>query len=199
MRFAVPFLSATPLSATPLSAPLLSAMLCLSALLASPQAAAAGPTIGDVPPSAVGENAAGKPVSLSAWRGKVVVVSFWTSSCTYCLKEVPTLENVQKQLGPYGLQVVAVNLNDSSKDYGEMQRQMRDFSLVLARDPGTSVADAWGVRMFPNLWILDPEGRVVAHHEGYLEDALPGILAEIQRTVVAHQPQQPQPQPQPQG
>jgi thiol-disulfide isomerase/thioredoxin len=170
------------------SAPFLSALLCLSALLAAPCAMASRPVVGDVPPSAVGQDAGGKPVSLSAYRGKVVVVAFWTSACVYCLKEVPTLENVQKQLGPYGLQVVAVNLNDSSKDYGEMQRQMRDFSLVLAHDPGTSVADAWDVRMFPNLWILDPEGRVVAHHEGYLEDALPGILAEIQRMVVAHQP-----------
>jgi thiol-disulfide isomerase/thioredoxin len=178
MRFAVPLLSA----------PLLSAVLCMSTLLASPRAAAAGPAIGDVPPSAVGQGADGKPVSLSAYRGKVVVVAFWTSACVYCLKEVPTLENVQKQLGPFGLQVVAVNVNDSSRDYGEMQRQMRDFSLVLSHDPGTSVADAWNVRMFPNLWILDPDGRVVAHHEGYLEDALPGILAEIQRNVAAHQP-----------
>lgn len=184
MRFAVP--SPPPL--------LLSAALCLSTLLASPQAAAAGPAIGEVPPSAVGQDADGKPVSLSAWRGKVVVVAFWTSACTYCLKEVPTLENVQKTLAPYGLQVVAVNVNDSSKDYGEMLRQMRNFSLVLAHDPGTSVADAWKVRMFPNLWILDPEGRVVAHHEGYLEEALPGILAEIQNTVAAHQPRQAKPQ-----
>jgi thiol-disulfide isomerase/thioredoxin len=179
MRFDVPLLSA----------PLLSALLFLSTVAASPVAMAAGPAIGAIPPSAVGEDGDGRPVSLSAYRGKVVVVAFWTSSCAYCLKEVPTLENAQKQLASYGLQVVAVNVNDNSKDYGEMLRQMRKFSLVLAHDPGTLVAEAWDVRMFPNLWILDPEGRVVAHHEGYLEDALPGILAEIQRTVAAHQPQ----------
>ncbi len=175
-------------AATFLSAPILSAVLCLAALGAPPRAMAAGPAVGDIPPSAVGQDAAGAPVNLSAFRGKVVVVSFWTSACAYCLKEVPTLDNVQKQLGPYGLQVVAVNVNDEGKDYAAMLRQMRGFALTLAHDPGTSVAAAWNVRIFPNLWILDPDGRVVAHHEGYLEDALPAILAEIQRTLAAHQP-----------
>lgn len=182
-----------------LTVPLLSVALGLSALLAPAPARAANPTIGDLAPTAVGQDPDGKPVRLADYRGKVVVVAFWTSSCGYCLTEVPTLENVQQQLGRFGLQVVAVNLNDSDKDYNEMLRQMRKFSLVLARDGGTSVAEAWGVRMFPNLWILDPEGRIVAHREGYLDEALPGILAQIQRTVAAHQPQQPQAQPQPQG
>lgn len=179
------------LAATFPSAPMLSVLLCLAAIGACPRAAAAGPEVGDIPPAAVGQDAAGAPVNLSAFRGKVVVVSFWTSACAYCLKEVPALDGVQKQLGPYGLQVVAVNVNDDGKDYAAMLRQMRGFGLTLAHDPGTSVAAAWNVRIFPNLWILDPEGRVVAHHEGYLEDALPAILAEIQRTLVAHQPKPP--------
>ena len=178
MRFANPLLSA----------PVLAAMLCLSLLAVAPRAAAAGPAIGSVPPSALGKDASGKPVSLTAMRGKVVVVAFWMSSCGYCLREVPALDNLQKQLATSGLQAVAVNTGDGKKDYGEMLRQMRGYSLVLAHDLGGTVVEDWGVRMYPNLWVLDPEGRVVAHHEGYAEDALPGILAEIRRIVAAHQP-----------
>lgn len=170
----------------------IAALLLPLLLLAAGPAAARGPSVGEVPPGFVGKDAAGKPVDLAAWRGKLVVVAFWTSSCEYCLKEVPTLNSLQKQLGQFGLQVVAVNLNDSSKDYGDMQRQMRDYALVLAHDDGRAVAEAWGVQMFPNLWIVGRDGRVVAHHEGYFDDALPGILGEIQRAVAAAAPVPPQ-------
>ena len=179
-----------------LSAPVLSAALALSALLSPAQALAARFGAGDVPPSALGRDADGKPVNLSAYRGKVVVVAFWTSSCAYCLRELPTLDNLQKQLGGQGLQVVAVNVSDTSRNYAAMLRQMRRFSVVLARDEGPDVATAWDARMFPNLWILDPQGRVLAHHEDYPEEKLPAILAEIQRTVVAAQAQAQQAAPQ---
>lgn len=161
---------------------------CLLLCAAAATAATRGPATGDLAPALLGQDVDGKPVTLEAWRGKPVVVAFWNSRCAYCLVEVPTLENLQQAVGPARLQVVVVNLNDSSKDWGQMLRQMRGYALVQARDASGSVAAAWGVQMFPNLWLVDGQGRVLHHYEGYLREALPGILEDIQRVALAPQP-----------
>ena len=96
---------------------------------------------------------------------------------------MPTLENLQHELGEARLQVIAVNVNDTTRDYKGMVRQMRDYTLVQSRDATGTVASAWGVQMFPNLWLLDGKGRVLHHHEGYFGDALPGILGEIRQAA----------------
>ena len=142
-----------------------------------------GPETGELAPALLGQDGDGKPVTLDAYRGKLVLVTFWNSGCKYCLGELPTLENLQHELGEARLQVIAVNVNDTTRDYKGMVRQMRDYTLVQSRDATGTVASAWGVQMFPNLWLLDGKGRVLHHHEGYFGDALPGILGEIRQAA----------------
>ena len=161
----------------------------VSLLAGAATAAPRGPDVGDFAPALLGQDPDGKPVTLEAWRGKLVVVAFWNSKCAYCLVEVPTLQNLQEVVGSRQLQVVVVNLNDSGKDWDAMLRQMRGYALVQARDASGSVAAAWGVQMFPNLWLLDAEGRVQRHYEGYLQDALPAILEDVQRAELAAFPE----------
>jgi thiol-disulfide isomerase/thioredoxin len=146
---------------------------------------ARGPEVGDFPPAALGEDPGGKPVSLADYRGKVVVLAFWTTLCGYCLEELPALEALQRELGTQALQVVAVNLRDGSRDYGAMLKQMRGYALLPVRDGSGEVGNAWGVQIFPNLWVVAADGRVASHREGYYEDALPGILDGIRGTVAA--------------
>jgi thiol-disulfide isomerase/thioredoxin len=146
---------------------------------------ARGPEVGEIPPAHLGEDADGKPVSLADYRGKVVVLAFWTSSCGYCLKELPVLDALQRELGAQALQVVAVNLRDSSKDYGAMLKQMRGYALVPVRDGSGEVGNAWGVQIFPTLWVVAADGRIASHREDYYEDALPGILNGIRSAVAA--------------
>ena len=90
------------------------------------------------------------------------------------------LDDLQKQAGDRYLQVIAVNEDEDMRDYRAMLRQMKDFSLLLARD--TAKADAAGhyrIRAYPNLWIIDPQGNVATHHVGYGEDSFEMIVGEI--------------------
>ncbi|TAH46689.1 MAG: TlpA family protein disulfide reductase, partial [Gammaproteobacteria bacterium] len=75
-------------------------------------AAQAAPKVGEVPPTYVGVDAEGNAVDLFGFKGKVVVVTFWASWCGYCLKEIPVLENVQRQAGDGRIRVIAVNIDD---------------------------------------------------------------------------------------
>lgn len=154
------------------------ALLALLLLLCTALAQAGEPAIGDTAPAALGNGRDGKPVTLEQYRGKVVVVTFWASWCTYCLKELPVLNTLQEHAGGL-LQVIAVNVEDSPADYRLMMRQMKKYSLLQARDIHGDIAETYGVTSYPNLWIIDREGRIAAHHRGYGESTLERIVDEI--------------------
>ena len=170
---------------------LLSACLLLAtcqAMAATP--ATAAPAIGETPPAALGKDGRNNPIDLSAYRGKVVIVTFWASWCGYCLKELPALNALQTQAGDQWLKIIAVNVMDDTADYRAMTRQMRDYTLVMTRDRDGAIAAGYGVKAYPNLWMIDPQGKVASHHVGYGEDSLQDLIAEIKRLLTAEMARQ---------
>ena len=153
-------------------------LLAFALLFFTSLAHAAGPAIGDMAPGALGKSRDGKALTLEQYRGRIVVVTFWASWCTYCLKELPVLDSLQRHAGQL-LQVVAVNVKDTPEDYRVMMRQMKGYSLLQSRDSDGSIADTYAVRGYPSLWIIDREGKIAAHHSGYGEGSLESIIEEI--------------------
>lgn len=145
----------------------------------SPAFAADAPASGALAPALLGKDARNKEVDLSAYRGKVVIVTFWASWCGYCRKELPALNALQSQMGDQWLKVIAVNVQDPAPEYRAMTRQMHDYSLLLTRDRDGSIASTYGVHSYPNLWMIDPQGRIAGHHVGYGEDSLQAIIDQI--------------------
>lgn len=163
----------------------LSCLFAFAAQAADPAAArAAGPAVGDLAPTALGKDRDGNAVDLAQHRGKIVVVSFWASWCGPCRHELPMLDDLQKQAGNDFLQVIAVNEDEDYRNYRAMLRQMKDFSLLLARDGDQSASDRYDIRAYPNLWIIDPQGRVVTHHVGYGEDSFNRIVEQIRQIMM---------------
>jgi thiol-disulfide isomerase/thioredoxin len=145
--------------------------------------AAPAPAIGEVPPQILGTDRNSDPVDLAKLRGKVVVVTFWASWCGYCRKELPALNAMQAAAGPEYFRVVAVNVQDGNDEYRAMIRKMRGYTLTFARDRSGNIAESYGVQSYPNLWIIDPEGRVAGRHIGYGEDSFGQIVDEISRVI----------------
>lgn len=174
-----------------LSARLLPALACLLWLAvatpasATPANAVSPPALvtGDSPPTQLGKDKHGDAVDLTAYRGKVVVVTFWASWCGYCLQELPALNDLQHQTGDQWLKIIAVNVEDSMRVYRPMLRQMKDYDLVMSRDPDGTIAKGYGVKGYPNLWMIDPQGHVASHHVGYGADSLNAIIVEIKRLL----------------
>jgi cytochrome c biogenesis protein CcmG/thiol:disulfide interchange protein DsbE len=54
----------------------------------------------------------GKAVSLSDYRGKVVVLNFWATWCSPCIREIPDFNDLQKKYGSAGLQFLGVAVDD---------------------------------------------------------------------------------------
>ena len=143
----------------------------------------AAPGAGDVAPNEVGKTIDGEPVLLSAFSGKVVVVSFWATWCPYCLKEIPVLEGIQKTVGKQHLQVIAVN-TEPRDVFRKVERTLRSLSVQLAYDPGKQGATAYGASGIPHLVIVGRDGRIVKVYRGYGESSLDGIVKDLNEALV---------------
>lgn len=136
--------------------------------------------VGSPAPDSLGMDNAKRPVHVSDYRGKVVVLTFWASWCGYCLKELPILENLQRKVGSEQIAVIAINTDKDRDKYRTMRRRMKDFQLTLTVDANKEgIAEAYGVSGLPHMVLVDKQGRVAYIHVGYSEESLPRFVYEI--------------------
>ncbi len=116
----------------------------------------------------------GQPVSLAAYRGKVVILSFIATWCFPCLGEVPLLEELQQRRAADGVQVVAVGLDREAE---LVLRPFREFykvtfPLLVGADrfaePGLPFAP---IHTLPTTFVISRDGKVLARWEGIMPRA----------------------------
>ncbi len=126
----------------------------------------------------------GKPFSLAALKGKVVLVDFWASWCGPCRKSLPFLDQLQARYGAKGFQVVGVSLDQEVGNAQEfLDRTPVHFTLVS--DTVGKSAEAYGVVAMPTSFLIDAEGRIVARFEGgeHLKEEEAAVVALLNKNL----------------
>lgn len=134
--------------------------------------------VGGLPDSDLGKSYEGEPITVSDYKGKVVLISFWASWCAPCLKELPILAGIQN-MTENSLQVLAINHKDQNRPYKKIVEQLSDTKVIFGRDPRGRIGRRYGVKGVPHLLIIGRDGLVKAIHVGYKEDDLPKLVEEI--------------------
>lgn len=109
----------------------------------------------------------GKLVSLGNYKGKVVVLNFWGTFCTPCLKETPEFVAIQQQFAGKGLVIIGAAM-DQNNDTGVKafaKKFFVNYPIVIA--PG-SMSHDYGVIGAPTTFIIDKNGFIVFRHVGAL-------------------------------
>ncbi|MGE0338147.1 MAG: redoxin family protein [Gammaproteobacteria bacterium] len=110
------------------------------------------------------------PRRLAEFRGKVVLVEFWTFACVNCARTVPWVRHLEDSLPATDFQVIGVHTPefDFEKDAAAVRRKVTAFGLAhpVVMDNEFSIWDAWGNRYWPAFYLVDRAGRVRAHYAG---------------------------------
>lgn len=96
-------------------------------------------------------------VRLSDFRGKVVVVRFWSAGCKACVVEMPVIDEFSKRHKERGLSVLAVNRGES-KERVEKFVDKLNISYPVLLDPAAIASKKYGVTAVPTTFFIDRNG-----------------------------------------
>jgi cytochrome c biogenesis protein CcmG/thiol:disulfide interchange protein DsbE len=117
-------------------------------------------------------------LDLTAYRGKVVYLDFWASWCAPCRRSFPWLDGLQRQHGPEGFVVIAVNVDtDRALASGFLAEVPVGFKV--AYDPQGRLAAEWRLLGMPSSFLIDRTGKVRASHQGFRKGDEAARAAEI--------------------
>jgi peroxiredoxin len=107
----------------------------------------------------------GKPIKLSDFKGKVVLLNFWATWCGGCQTEIPWFIEFQNKYKQPGLSVIGASMDDDGwKSVTPYVKEKNvNYCIVIATQ---AVAKQYAVEAMPATWLIDREGKIAAIHVG---------------------------------
>ena len=106
-----------------------------------------------------------EPLSLASLRGKIVLLDFWSFCCINCLHVIEELRPLEERFGD-SLVVVGVHSPkfEHEKDHAALERAVARYDVrhPVWDDPDRTTWEQYGVRAWPTLILVDPEGYALA-------------------------------------
>jgi thiol-disulfide isomerase/thioredoxin len=124
----------------------------------------------------------GRPFHLEQLRGKVVLVNFWATWCAPCIAEMPSMQALRDRLGSTKFDVLAVNYQEGTPRINDFLKK-RPLTLTIVRDADGAVRTAWGVKVFPTSYVVDPEGRIRYWVQGDVDWTSKKVEAQIRELL----------------
>jgi peroxiredoxin len=120
--------------------------------------------IGQPAPDFTQNDTAGRPVSLSSFRGKYVLLDFWASWCGPCRQESPAVVAAYQNYHTKGFEIVGVSLDQNEKSW---KKAIRDDKLTWTHVSdlkywSNALVKLYGVEGVPQNFLIDPQGNIIA-------------------------------------
>lgn len=111
----------------------------------------------------------GDTVSLGDYQGQVILLNIWATWCAPCEAEMPAIQRLYQEMGPQGLRVLAVSVDDaaSTKEVLEWTAK-RHLTFDILHDPSRKIETQYRSIGVPESFVIDRQGRVVKRVTGYV-------------------------------
>jgi peroxiredoxin len=126
----------------------------------------------------------GDKVKVSDYRGSVVVLNVWETTCGPCVQEMPSLQRLHTALASEGLNVIAIS-EDLPSDSAAIRKFGERFGLTfpLLHDRSGKMQGLYAVQGFPTTFIIDRKGRIRDRLLGAREWDDPALLEELRKLL----------------
>jgi len=113
-------------------------------------------------------------VTLSQFRGQVVVLNFWGTFCPPCIEETPSLVQMQKRLKDKGVVVLAVSIDSDDTAYHKFLKDYK-INLITVRDGAQKSSSLYGTFGWPETYVIDRNGMIRRKFIGAVDWSSPEI------------------------
>jgi thiol-disulfide isomerase/thioredoxin len=141
-------------------------------------AASAKSEINQAAPPFTLESTEGKKVSLSDFKGKVVLLDFWATWCPPCKMSMPALIKLGEKMKGKDLVVIGIDLGDNPTAVKNYIKNMGIDHLILYNG-NSGIEEHYNVRAIPTFYIIDQQGAIYKNYAGYY----PGLENEFEKDI----------------
>jgi peroxiredoxin len=123
-------------------------------------------------------------ISLSDYKGKVILLNFWATWCPPCIREMPSMERLHQQVDAEGFKVIAINqMEDADQVFAFTGQLEVDPTFEILFDTTSSVSRDYAVRGLPTTYLIDKEGRIRYRAVGGREFDHPEVIKTIEQLM----------------
>lgn len=115
----------------------------------------------------------GNAVTLSSFRGKPVVLNFWTSWCGPCQGEMPEFDALYQELGgEVTFLMINVTTSEQNREAPEKFIAEQGYTFPVYYDLEGTASSAYGISAFPTTFFVGPQGEAAAYAVGAINSSL---------------------------
>ena len=122
--------------------------------------------VGDPAPEFAIKDETGKEIKLSDYRGNMVFLNFWYTTCAPCVREMPDMELVNRIFKDRKFKMIPVSVDTNFDDVKQFYKEHTLTTMPMYLDPGKQIADRYNVHKFPETYLIDGNGLVLKHYIG---------------------------------
>ena len=129
----------------------------------------------------------GKPISLRDYRGKVVLLDFWAVWNGFCIGDILRVKRIYDTYKDQGFDIIGVSLDTD-------ETKLRDYlkendipwrQIYSGQERQSPLAQQYDVRSIPARWLIDREGKLIAHEAHHKLISRKGREADLEQLVAA--------------
>ena len=162
--------------------------LALAALGACSKAPPPAPEIAEgkpFPPLSVFDSAA-NALDDPSLRGKMLILNVWATWCPPCRREMPGLERLSKTLDPKRFAVLGLSTDQDERLAAEFLMQ-NGITFTNFFDENARLSKEWNLKVYPETFVIAPDGRLIRRIPGLREWDSPEMMAELEAMYLEHQ------------
>ena len=124
--------------------------------------------VGEAVPQWTLESLDGTTISLADFNGKIVLIDFFYKSCGPCIAAMPGLQRLHEKYQDNGFAIIGIDPYDTPEEVSEMLNKRGITYTILFS--GKELPNEYHVDGYPNLFLLDREGKLIQFYLGYRQD-----------------------------
>ena len=140
--------------------------------------------VGEQAPDFPFQTTTGERMRLSDLKGSIVLLDFWGTWCSWCVKEIPTLRAVYQEFKDKDVIFLSVSNDASARSWTE--KQLAEYARAqgmswyqVLDDPGASITKLYNIQFYPNPFLIGRNGKVITRLKLRGEDLRKTIAAAM--------------------
>ena len=130
----------------------------------------------------------GRMVSLSDYKGKVVLLNIWATWCPPCVAEAPSIDKLHKMFEDEDFSLLAVSIDEGGKKAVEDFMKKKNLNFPVLLDPEGRVARLYQTTAVPESFIIRKDGTLDNRIVGAIDWTAPKILDYFRNLMIEQQP-----------